>query len=145
MASEAELRARPKFAVAVPASLGTYALVQFAPLIAATFFMLLWQYTAPKGLLLLAAGLVFWTLVALGALLDGKRWGVPLELARLVALAALGVTWRPAGTPVAPSTALAVACVAGFAAWLWMAARASTPSQRARRSRVPPSLGESGA
>ncbi len=143
--SEAELRARPKFAVAVPASLGVYALVQFAPLIAATFFMLLWQNTAPKSLLLLAAGLVFWTLAALGALLDGKRWGAPLEVARLAALAALVIAWRPAGIPTLLSTALAVACAAGFAAWLWVAARPSTPTQRARRSPAPPSLGTSGA
>ena len=142
--SEADLRARPKFAVAVPASLGIYAVVQFALLIAATFFMLLWQYTAPKSLLLLGAGLVFWTLVALGALLDGKRWGVPLELARLVVLAALITACRPAGIPAVLSTPLAVAWVAGFAAWL-VAARPFTRSQLTRHSRAPPSLRVSGA
>ena len=60
---EAELRSRPKHATDVPSALKAYALAQFAPLIAATFFMLLWQYSAPKAPLLAAALLVFWALV----------------------------------------------------------------------------------
>ncbi len=143
--SEAELRARTKFGVAVPAALRAYAIVQFAPLVAATFFMLLWQYTAPKSLLLVAAGLVFWTLVSLGALLDGKRWGVPLELARLAGLAALAIAWRPLGVPAVLLAALAVAFAAGFAVWLRVAARSLAPGSAGAAERGATSLGATGA
>jgi alkylglycerol monooxygenase len=105
----AELRARPKYAADVPLALRLYALVEFTPLIAATFLMLLWQYTAPRGPLLAAALLVFWTLASLGALMDGRRWGVPLELARLATLGAALVAWRPLDLPWAVALAVAVA------------------------------------
>jgi hypothetical protein len=124
---EAELRARSKHAVTIPSALKAYALVQFAPLIAATFFMLLWQYSAPTGSLLVAAGFVFWTLIGVGALLDGKRWGAVVELARLAALAAVAVAWRPYALPVQLVGLLAVSGGAAFAAWLLLAARARPP------------------
>ena len=104
------------------------ALAQFAPLIAATFFMLLWQYTAPKGPLLAAGLLVLWALVSVGALLDGKRWGVALELARLAALAAVLTALRPAGMQAHVVGVLALAGAAGLAAWLLLAARGPAPA-----------------
>jgi alkylglycerol monooxygenase len=94
---EAELRARAKYDVAVSPAVRAYALVQFAPVIAATFLMLLWQYTAPKAALAAAAALVAWTLVSVGALLDGRRWALPLEAARLAAIAAVVVAWPRLG------------------------------------------------
>jgi alkylglycerol monooxygenase len=124
---EAELRARSKHAVTIPSALKAYALVQFAPLIAATFFMLLWQYSAPTGSLLVAAGFVFWTLIGVGALLDGRRWGVALELGRLAALAAVVVAWQPGGIPVELCAPLAAAAGGAFAVWLLLAARAPAP------------------
>ncbi len=87
--TEAELRARPKHQAPASPRAQVYALVQFAPLVAATFFMLLWQWTAPIWALGLAALFVFWTLFTVGGLLDGQRWAVPAEAARLVALAAV--------------------------------------------------------
>ena len=63
---EAELRARPKYGVPISAALQAYAVVQFAPVVAATFFMLLGQATAPRGALAAGGVLVFSTLVALG-------------------------------------------------------------------------------
>ena len=128
---EAELRSRVKHAAAIPGALKAYALVQFAPLIAATFFMLLWQYSAPKGPLLVAAGFVFWTLIGLGGLLDGKRWGVALELARVVVLAAVVVAWRPYGIRVEVAAALVLAGGAALSTWLLLAVRAAAPSAAA--------------
>jgi hypothetical protein len=55
--------------------------------------MLLWQWTAPVGPMALAAAFVFWTLLTVGGLLDGRRWAVPAEVARLVALGAVLVAW----------------------------------------------------
>jgi sterol desaturase/sphingolipid hydroxylase (fatty acid hydroxylase superfamily) len=124
---EADLRSRAKHGVAIPGALKAYALAQFAPLIAGTFLMLLWQYSAPRGPLLVAAGFVFLTLGSLGALLDGRRWGVPLELARLAALAAALVAWRPGGVAPELAAALALGGAAAFAGWLLLAVRSSSP------------------
>jgi alkylglycerol monooxygenase len=140
--TEAELRARPKYGTAVGPGLQAYAVAQFGPLIAATFLMLLWQYTAPRGPLLVAAALVLWTLVAIGALMDGRRWGFPVELARLAVLAAALVAWRPLGLPVAAAAALGAALAAGSAAWLVRArlypgGAASSSEARALEGRAP--------
>jgi sterol desaturase/sphingolipid hydroxylase (fatty acid hydroxylase superfamily) len=116
--TEAELRARARYDVPLPLALRLYAAVQFAPLIAATFFMLLWQYTAPRAPMAAAAVLVFWTLASLGALLDGRRWGVPLEIGRLVALGVAIVAARPLGVGGAPAAVAAAALVLGSGAWL---------------------------
>jgi sterol desaturase/sphingolipid hydroxylase (fatty acid hydroxylase superfamily) len=93
--SEAEVQARPRFERPVAPGVRRYALVQFLPLIAATFLMLLADHGTDPALLALAALFVFWTLVTVGGLLDGARWAVPLEVARLAALAAALVAWAP--------------------------------------------------
>ena len=111
---EVELRARSKHGVPISVALQAYAVAQFGPLIAAIFLMLLWQTTAPRGSLAVAGVLVLWTLVALGALLDGRRWGMPVELARILAVgAAVVVAW-----PGAVGVAVAVAFVVGSCGWL---------------------------
>jgi sterol desaturase/sphingolipid hydroxylase (fatty acid hydroxylase superfamily) len=120
--TEAELRARPRHDVAVAPALQAYALAQFAPLVAATFLMLLAQYTAPRAVLAVAGALVAWTLLALGGLMDGRRWAPPVELGRLAAVAAALAAARPPG--VAAGWALGVAFAAGSALWLALAARA---------------------
>jgi len=130
--SDEELRARSKFAVPLPLTLKLYVLLQFMPLVAATFFMLLRQLTAPREQLLVAVGLVFWALASLGALLDGKKWGYPLELLRIAATAALIVAVRPHGMPLAHALPFAVAVVFACLAWLFLAARES------RRGHGPP-------
>jgi alkylglycerol monooxygenase len=119
---EAELRARPKHGLPIPRALQAYAVVQFAPLVAATFLMLLWQTTAPLAALAVAGTLAVWTLVALGALLDGRRWGVPVELARSFAVGIAVAVARPG----AAGAAAAVAFVAVSAGGL-LAASASAP------------------
>jgi len=136
--TEAELRRRPKHEVGVSRALAAYALAQFAPLIAATFLMLLWQYSAPRGPLLVAALFVFWALVAIGALLDAKRWGVTLELARLAAMAAVVVVWRPLGIATGVAAAAAGVGAVALATWLLLAARRPAQADRvgARSSAV---------
>jgi sterol desaturase/sphingolipid hydroxylase (fatty acid hydroxylase superfamily) len=133
---EAELRSRRKHAVGVPGALKAYALAQVAALVAATFLMLLWQYSAPKGPLLAAAAFVFWTLGGVGALLDGKRRGVAVELARLAALAAVVVAWRPGGLSTELTAGLALGGAAGLAAWVVLAARSMVPAAAAQRERL---------
>ncbi|HET9599169.1 MAG TPA: sterol desaturase family protein [Anaeromyxobacteraceae bacterium] len=116
--TEAELRARARYDVPLPLALRAYAALHFAPLIAATFLMLLWQYTAPRAPMAAAGVLVAWTLVSVGALLDGKRWGVAAEMGRLVALGVAVVAWKPLGLGGAALGAMAVVVVVGSGAWL---------------------------
>jgi len=89
--SEAEVQRRAKQEIPISPRRAIYALVQFAPVIAATFALLLRQNVAPLGWLALGAGFVAWTLLAVGGLLDGRRWAIPVEVARVAALAAVGV------------------------------------------------------
>jgi hypothetical protein len=62
-------------------------LAHFVPVVVVTFLMLLEEHSADARVLFGGAVLVFWTLLALGGLLDGRRWAHPVEAARLVALA----------------------------------------------------------
>ncbi len=141
--TEAELRARPKHDVSPPISMQIYVFVQFAPLVAATFLMLLWQYTAPRGPLLVSAALAFWTLASLGALMDGRPWALPVEMARLAAVALAVIVARPG--PLVLLIPAAALFAAGSGAVL-VAARASaypggaassTVSARALEGRAP--------
>jgi alkylglycerol monooxygenase len=141
--TDAELRARPKHATGVPPLLEAYALVQFAPLIAATFLMLLRQYTAPRGPLLVAAALASSTLVSLGGLMDGRRWALGVELARVAALAVAIAAWRPLGLSAARAIAGAAALAVVSAVALVIAARPSTP-RAGPSAGSDPTLGASG-
>jgi sterol desaturase/sphingolipid hydroxylase (fatty acid hydroxylase superfamily) len=85
--TEAEVQRRVKHDAPVSRALAWYAAVQFAPVVAATFLMLLWQ-PAPPAALAVAAGLVFWTILAVGLLLDRSRWARAIEAARLAAVVA---------------------------------------------------------
>jgi alkylglycerol monooxygenase len=115
--SEEEVQTRAKFDRPLRRGVRLYAFVQFMPLIAATFFLLLWVDDAPVRALGLAALFVFWTLLTVGGLLDARRWAVPAELARLAALAAALLYWAPfpGGRGI---SALAVPAALGMAAWL---------------------------
>jgi alkylglycerol monooxygenase len=126
-----ELRARPKFDREVPRGVRLYAFVQFAPLVAATFFLLLWAEAAEPRALAAAALLVFWTLVTVGGLLDDRRWAAPAEVARLATLAAALVVWAPLPGGRAIS-ALAVPAALGMIAWLFAELRPRPrPAERA--------------
>ena len=131
--SEAELHARPRFDLPAAPALEAYALVQFAPLVAATFLMLLAQSTAPATVLAAAGVLVFWTLLSLGGLMDARRWAWPVEGARLVAAGAALAAARPGGL------ALGIAFAAGSAVWLALAARGH-PGEAASSAPVPRAL-----
>jgi sterol desaturase/sphingolipid hydroxylase (fatty acid hydroxylase superfamily) len=97
--TEDEVQARQKHEVQLQPALAIYAVVQFAPLVAATFFMLLWQWTAPPRALGLAGVLVAWTLLSVGALLDQRRWAWRVEVARLAAVTALVAAWAAGWRP----------------------------------------------
>jgi alkylglycerol monooxygenase len=69
--------------------------VNFVVVIAATTFLMWNQYSMPLNQKLVLAGFVFLSLAGWGAILEGKRWVVPVELARAaVAIGALIVFAR---------------------------------------------------
>lgn len=70
-----------------------YALAQLAPIAAATFLLMLKGPELPLSFSAAAVALLFSSLLALGALLDDRRWGWPLELTRLGVTAAAGAAW----------------------------------------------------
>ncbi|HYV44337.1 MAG TPA: sterol desaturase family protein [Myxococcaceae bacterium] len=65
-----------------------YVAAQFSTVVAATFLLLLLQTVLPRALLAAGAGLVVLSLVAWSGLTEGKRWGWPLEVGRLVLILA---------------------------------------------------------
>lgn len=79
---------RVKYRTASRGRAAGYVVGQFA-LAAAILFALLWQSASLGALELLSGSALIMTALAVwGGLLEGKRWAAPLELARLVGLAA---------------------------------------------------------
>ena len=91
------VEARPKHDRPLSRAAGLYVAGQFVPVVAVTFLMLLHAQDAARGLLLAGAAFVGVTLLALGALLDGRRWARPLEAARVASLALVLVAWVRGG------------------------------------------------
>ena len=87
-AAHAGVEARPKHESGAPARVRFYVLAQLVPAVIATFLSIWWQAEAPRLTLAAAAALVGWALVSLGGLLDGRRWAIPSEVARLAVTAA---------------------------------------------------------
>jgi alkylglycerol monooxygenase len=84
-AYEADVRARPKYDVAPSRPMKRYVLAQYVLLLAATSaLMFVHGRLRPLPLAASCAALAG-GLIAMGALLEGKRWARPLELARIVA------------------------------------------------------------
>jgi sterol desaturase/sphingolipid hydroxylase (fatty acid hydroxylase superfamily) len=78
-----------KFEPHAPRGLGAYALVQFVPVMVFTAWLLK-EAPALPGSVVLVSGLgILVGLASLGALLEGRRWAVPLEVARVGAVATL--------------------------------------------------------
>ena len=70
------------------------------------------------------AGLLLLTLLGFGALLERRRWAVPLELARLGLAAAAAVFWLHADPRLAVAAAL---CALPLAAWIFSLRRQAAP------------------
>lgn len=85
-APEVERDSYRKFTTPVPRPLAAYVLVQFGLVLAATTWLLRAQDGLPRGWLVGAGALVVWSLVALGALLEGRRWARANEASRMLAL-----------------------------------------------------------
>jgi sterol desaturase/sphingolipid hydroxylase (fatty acid hydroxylase superfamily) len=84
---EADVHARPKFDVAAPRKTKRYVLVQYVILLGATSALLFEHAKLSLLALSVASVALVGGLVAMGALLEGKRWATALEVARLGATA----------------------------------------------------------
>jgi sterol desaturase/sphingolipid hydroxylase (fatty acid hydroxylase superfamily) len=77
-----------KYETLVPTSLKLYVLVQFAPVIAATFIILQMEKIWSRPTLASVAGLIVLAILTLGGLLDKRGWAFNGEIVRLIVQAA---------------------------------------------------------
>jgi sterol desaturase/sphingolipid hydroxylase (fatty acid hydroxylase superfamily) len=85
-APEVDAASYRKWDTPVPRWLGWYGFLQFSVALAAASLLLFRQAEIPPAWLLAGAVFIAVSLVALGGLFEGKRWAVPLEAVRLLAL-----------------------------------------------------------
>jgi hypothetical protein len=88
------------------------------PLTGGTIALLVAQGSLSTPVLVGGAVLVYGSLLSLGGLVDGRRWAVPVELARLVALAGVATALVPGRAGALAATVAAVATAAALATWL---------------------------
>jgi alkylglycerol monooxygenase len=115
---EASRATQKKYAVPVARSVAAYVAVSFLSVAVATTAFLWLAHGASLAPMLASSALILTTLVAWGALIEGRSWGVPLEIARLAAIVAF-VAWAVRESPRAATvTALAALVATGLAAWI---------------------------
>jgi alkylglycerol monooxygenase len=95
LGSPGELRGLPgaslaKYDVEPGGARSVYVLLNFALVIVAAFSLVMWGELLPVPWRVGAVGLLLVSLASLGGLLELRRWAVPLEAGRWVALAAAG-------------------------------------------------------
>ena len=95
---EASRATQTKYARVVDPGLSAYIALGFALVATATAIFLWFAASAPAGALAIVCALIVATLVTWGALFEEKRWGVPAEVARLVATA-LAAAWLSRESP----------------------------------------------
>ena len=81
----ADPKAYPRYDLRAGRGVQAYVVLQFAIAAAATVAYLWFESSAPLALLAASAVVFVATLAAWGALLEGKRWAWPLEIARVAA------------------------------------------------------------
>jgi sterol desaturase/sphingolipid hydroxylase (fatty acid hydroxylase superfamily) len=101
-----DLEAEAKFDVPAPPQRKKYVFVQLTVVVAVAFTLLSFGKQLSTGALAVAVGWVLVSLVAGAALLEGRRWAVQLEIARvgLVAVALVAVLLLPGLTPALLAT-----------------------------------------
>jgi alkylglycerol monooxygenase len=130
---------RAKYDPAIPFALKVYAIVQFVPVVVALFLAMLAMETLPFATLAGVCVLVYLALGTLGGLLDGRRWAIPAELARLGVTAVAVAAWGAGHTAPIVAVVLAAVPSALLAAWLlWKGRPAldSAPAPFSRSSRA---------
>jgi alkylglycerol monooxygenase len=106
---------RPAARAAVPRPIAVYLAIQFVLVLGTAQLSLFYSDRVDTAAAVLLTAEIVLALVVWGALLDGRRWGFPLEWVRLGSLAALTVAWGLAAGPLAIAAPLGA--LAGFGAW----------------------------
>lgn len=84
---------RTKYDRPLSPRLALYIGAQYFVVVVATFCLLMWHHALPFPLLVVIAGAILGALVAFGAILEGRRWAIHVEAARLALAAAAVVLW----------------------------------------------------
>lgn len=117
--------AQVRYASRVPRAIVGYVVAQFAVVAVITTGTLVFQKDTPPEQLAAVTAIVLAMLAAWGGLFENKRWAVPLELARLVAIPpiALWIAWGSDIEAIALASAAAVAVLSGV--WLFAVVRSA--------------------
>jgi sterol desaturase/sphingolipid hydroxylase (fatty acid hydroxylase superfamily) len=90
--AHASVRTSIKYEVPVSGALAAYLLVHYAFLIVGATALILYAKQLPNPFLWAAIAAVLLAVLAFGALLERKWWGLPMETLRLIASVALGLS-----------------------------------------------------
>jgi alkylglycerol monooxygenase len=124
-AEEGDLRVR--YDAPVPRGLRGYVTVNFAVIAAATFGLLLAKDAMSTREQVAVAAMILTGIAAWGALVEGKRWGVWLEVGRLGGTAALVMAWAAPRGFLIPGVVIAGAALI-FGVWAIRLPRPPAPS-----------------
>jgi hypothetical protein len=115
---EASRETQKKYDVPVGRAVIVYVVAQFVTVIAVASTMTMFGERIPAPVLAAATGLVLMEVIVWGALFEGKSWGAPLAIVRLVATAAI-VGWftRDLAMGMVLTISVAVAMLA-MCAWV---------------------------
>ena len=99
-------------------ALGRYLVAQIGVVVAFATLLMFFETKLPMPKLVVGAGLVFLALFSWGALVEGRRWALTLEIVRL-SLCVAGAAAMAWGTPyLAPAVGATALFAAAMAAWV---------------------------
>jgi sterol desaturase/sphingolipid hydroxylase (fatty acid hydroxylase superfamily) len=107
-----------KFETRVPRGLNAYVAVQFIPIAAATFALVMWQDQIGRPLALAGAVAVLASVLIWGGLFELKAWAPPLEITRLAGVSLAAIV--AAESAWIPAQAAAVTVVGAIVLAVWL-------------------------
>jgi len=107
-----------KYDTSIPSGLRFYVLVQFVPVIAATFLILQMENKWPMLTLISVAGLILFAILTLGGILDRKGWAFKWEMVRLIVQAASAMLAMRLQQNFVLLAAANLFLASGFVSWL---------------------------
>lgn len=115
-------------------SRSVYIALQFGGLIAGTLAFLFGAPQMSPSQILLTGGALLWTLLAIGAVVDRRRWGAWVEAARLAAMVAIGAGMWTTDTHPTLGAALFVGGLLSTALGAWTARHHQEPATDPQRA-----------
>ena len=115
-----------RFEIPVRSTVRRYVLSNYVLVTLATTVFLLVQTSVSLPLLVAVGVAILITLVSLGALLEQRRWAIPLETLRLAGVLSMLVSLCRASERFVPLASVAALVTLLFGAWLWRLRAAGT-------------------